>query len=84
MKRWTMQTISNGTYSVDTFFTLSGFLLAYVSLCSCYTEYCLQTLQYCLQTLQYSVHTPCSAAYTHLQHCVHTSTVLCEHTYSTA
>jgi peptidoglycan/LPS O-acetylase OafA/YrhL len=32
MKRWTMQTIDNGTYSVDTFFALSGFLLAYVSL----------------------------------------------------
>ena len=31
-KRWTMQTIDNGTYSVDTFFALSGFLLAYVSL----------------------------------------------------
>ena len=32
MKRWTMLPIENGTYSVDSFFTVSGFLLALVTL----------------------------------------------------
>eukprot|EP00854_Cymbomonas_tetramitiformis_P006531 gene6531-7826_t len=56
MKRWTFVTIENATVSVDSFFSISGFLLALVTLRKLRGRPSLRPLARCKQMIMFIVH----------------------------